>query len=349
MEFIKRSGYSDIEKDDVATLRAFEALQKEWIFDICLLSSFEWYNNYFKKIINNIGLYSIVAHNGILCGDASFFYDNSESKNLATIILFKDKNRPYLDVARDGVRGLTLETASEIEIIRYGLVQQGFKIHATFSELREANYPFITMNDYCKLLCRRSDLTKQLVFRTSEGYLSNENLTNTLLQKEKIIYNSCPNISYILSWEKNRNLYEYLCAAFLRENYLLQVQFASYNSEVFISKQKKEISDDYKNLFPACFFLPEINNNCDILTTESNYERHACNEYHRLSQYILKNGIELKRYVPGIFRELLRILAQEERDELIDGINSLLESLRKFPGGLFEVSDELFLSEKDLI
>ena len=349
LEFIKRNDYSDIEKGDVATLMAFKALQKKWIFDICLLSDFEWYNNYFKKIINNTGLYSIVAHNGILCGDASFFFENEDDENLATIILFKDKNRPNLDVARDGVRGLTLETASEIEIIRYGLVQQGFKIDGTFLELREENYPFMTMNDYCKLLYRRSDLAKQLVFGTSEGYLSNENLANTLLQKEKITYNSCPKISNKSPWKKNENLYEYLCAAFLRENYLLQVQLASYNSEIFISKQKKEISDDYKNLFPACFFLPEINNNCNILTNKRIYQRYACNEYHRLSQYILKYGIELKRYVPGIFRELLRILAQEEGDELIDGINSLLESLRKFPGGLFEVPDELFLSEKDLI
>ena len=37
MEFIKRNDYSDIEKDDFATLRAFKALQKVWNFDICLL------------------------------------------------------------------------------------------------------------------------------------------------------------------------------------------------------------------------------------------------------------------------------------------------------------------------
>lgn len=79
------------------------------------------------------------------------------------------------------------------------------------------------------------------------------------------------------------------------------------------------------------------------------YCRYACNEYHGLSQFILKNGIELKRYVPGIFRELLRILVEVEDDKLIDSVNSLLESLRKFPGGLFEVPEELFISEKDLV
>lgn len=30
-------------------------------------------------------------------------------------------------------------------------------------------------------------------------------------------------------------------------------------------------------------------------------------------------------------------------------MNGLLENLRKFPGGHFAISDELFLSEKDLV
>lgn len=182
------------------------------------------------------------------------------------------------------------------------------------------------------------------------GLLSYEDLEDKLLKKEKIEYNACPEISNkSYYWMKNRDLYKYLCAAFLRENYLLQLEFSPYSSRVLISKKEKELSDDYKKLFPACFFLPERNNNCVILTKRRAYSRYACNEYHRLSQFILKNGIKLRKHVPGIFRELLRILAEEEGDELIDNVNSLLESLRKFPGGLFEVSEELFLSEKDLL
>ena len=96
-------------------------------------------------------------------------------------------------------------------------------------------------------------------------------------------------------------------------------------------------------------FLPEINHDGAILTTESAYSRYACNEYQRLSQFILKNGGKLSKHVPGIFRELLRTLAEEGKDELINKVNSLLESLRKVPGGLFEISDELFLSKQDLI
>ena len=41
-------------------------------------------------------------------------------------------------------------------------------------------------------------------------------------------------------------------------------------------------------------------------------------------------------------------LAEDSENTLIDNVNGLLESLRKFPGGLFEISEKLFLSEEDL-
>ena len=348
IELMEESDYFGIKAGDVKTLKAFRELQKEWFFDICALSEFEWYNNYFRRIVDKTGSFSIAAHNGILCGDVGSFCEDEEEGNLATIILFRDKYRPQLDVARDGVRGLTLETVSEMAMIRQRVMRQGFMIDGTYSKLGETNYSFIAMKDYCKLLHERNDLTKQLVFCTREGSFYNENLADQLLQTEKIVYESCPRLSN--SWGIGRdNLYEYLCAAFLRKNYMLQIHFKHFNSKVYISKQAKEISDAYMDLFPAFFFLPEINGDRDILTTKDSYGRYACNEYHRLSQFILKNGMNLKRYVPGIFRELLRVLAEEDEDELISGVNSLLESLKKYPGGLFEVSEELFISEKDLV
>ncbi|MDE5938923.1 MAG: ATP-binding protein [Lachnospiraceae bacterium] len=348
-KLMEENGYSGINEGDVRTFKAFEKLQREWTFSICSLSELEWYDKYFKKTIKNTGLYSIAAHNGILCGDANFLFGDDRDGNLAAIILFKDKYRPQMDVARDGVRGLTLETDSEIAVIRQRLTRQGFVRNRILSRESGTGYSLLAMKNYCNLLCERSDLAKQLVFHTSEGYLSNDKLADQLLQTEKIGYVSCQRLASKSFWIEADSLYKHLCAAFLRENYMLQIKFASYNSEVFISKQTKKIPDAYMDLFPAFFFLPEINGDGDILTIEDSYWRYACNEYHRLSQFILKNGMKLKKLVPGIFRELLRVLAEKEGDELIDGVNGLLESLRKFPGGLFAVSDELFISEKDLV
>lgn len=348
-EFIKKDDNIIEIEGNFKTLLTFKTLRKNWSFKVCSLSELDWYHKYFKNITDRVGRAhrNIIAHNGILCGDDGFFSSNSNNNILATILLLKDKYRPYLDVARDGVRGLTLETASEIEIIKNNFENQGFGIYSAFPKVREKNYPYIVMTDYCKLLDERDDLAKQLVFQTSEGFLSNESLTDKLLKQEKIEYPSCPEIKN--NWGQSICLYHHLCAAFLRNNYSLQVEFASCNSKVFISKKEKEITDDYKKLFQACFFLPDINRDGAILTTKETFRRYACNEYHRLSQFILKNGNELNKYVPGTFRKLLRILGEAEADKLINGVNHLLEHLRKFPGGLFEISEELFLSKEDLI
>lgn len=359
-EFMKSNGYSDMEEDDILALERYEALSKKWSFNICSLSEFDWYKKYFGNFINKDGICSIVAHNGILCGDANFFCQDIRNKNfmfgiisdanLSAIVLFKDKYRPYLDVARDGVRDLTLETVSELEIIKNLLAYQGFTIEGELSELRVGNDSYIVMADYCNLLYERNDLAKQLFFDTSEGLLSNESLAGKLLRKEKIEFESCPRIfNEKYSTVRNKQLYNNLCAAFLRENYQLEIEIRSYYSSVFISKKEKELSDDYKKLFPPCFFLPGRNKNFSILATKAGYKRYACNEYHRLSQFIINNGVELKKYVPGIFKEFLRTLAEDGGDELIINVNSQLENLRKYPGGRFEVPDELFLSEKDLI
>ena len=158
---------------------------------------------------------------------------------------------------------------------------------------------------------------------------------------------SCPPVSDSEGMWKKEYLYEYLCVAYLRENYSLQVDFNVPG--MFISNKKREISNNYKKLFPACFFLPELHHNSSILTAKETFNRYACNEYHRLSQFIIKYGTELKKYVPGIFRELLRTLAEKDEEELINRVNVLLEDLKKYPGALFEIPDELFLSEKDLL
>jgi hypothetical protein len=44
---------------------------------------------------------------------------------------------------------------------------------------------------------------------------------------------------------------------------------------------------------------------------------------------------------------MLRILAWEDREEVVEKMNKLLDDLRKLPGGLFNIPDNLFLSEKD--
>jgi EAL domain-containing protein (putative c-di-GMP-specific phosphodiesterase class I) len=127
---------------------------------------------------------------------------------------------------------------------------------------------------------------------------------------------------------------------------------------IYITRKEMEVSQGYKNLFPANFFLPSADENGNILTCGNRYMRYTCNEYHPLSQFIINNGCKLNERVPGIFNEMLRILSEEGilldevteedcKEQVIEKMNKLLENLRKLPGGLFNITDNLFLSDKD--
>lgn len=55
-------------------------------------------------------MHGLVAYNGILCGDSRFFSLSDYWEY--TVVLLHDKYRPKVDVARQGIRELSLESST---------------------------------------------------------------------------------------------------------------------------------------------------------------------------------------------------------------------------------------------
>ncbi len=64
---------------------------------------------------------------------------------------------------------------------------------------------------------------------------------------------------------------------------------------------------------------------------------------------MLKNGELLHQKVPGILKELIHILHEENGDEVVQKVNNLLACLRNLPGQPITVPDDIFLTEDDLL
>ena len=62
----------------------------------------------------------------------------------------------------------------------------------------------------------------------------------------------------------------------------------------------------------------------------------------------MKNGDLLYQKAPGILRELVRILQEEDGEQFVRLTNNLLSRLRSLPGQPIEIPDDVFLTEKDL-
>lgn len=349
-KFQETSGVELPSKEDIAIFSKYQMLKKEWKFVLCKLSQFDWYEKYFKETRKKTGLYCVAAHNGILCGDANFFFDSNRGKeNFETIVLLNDKYRPSADVAREGIRSLTLETASDFEVIRNRINDQGFNLSTNTAEFEESGYIYFPMVRFWNLFDERADLVKQLVVQTENGRCTSEELRINLNVVGKLKLLGSPKLSNQPNWPtKRNNLYALLCAAYLRRDFSLRLSFSSYSTQIYILPKDSDIQNDYKDFFPPTFFLIPLDMDCPYLTVARKYTRNACNANHRFSQFILKNSEKLRKQVPGIFKEILRVLAEEEGDGLIHNINDLIMLLRNLPGGLFSVPDDLFLTDKDL-
>jgi hypothetical protein len=76
--------------------------------------------------------------------------------------------------------------------------------------------------------------------------------------------------------------------------------------------------------------------------------RYYCNEAHPLSGFLIRNRAWLENHTPGLLREIMESLAEDEREELIPRVNRCLERIREYPGDKPQVPEGAFLTEADL-
>lgn len=336
----------NININDFNLWRTYKKMNKSWNFTLCSLENFNWFNKHFKTIEDRTGTNNVVSHNGIFCGQSYFFQGtNNDHEKLHTIIILKDKYRPQMDVSRDGIRELPLETACDLDFIKKQLAAEGFEIYSNSSN-KQMNLP---MKEYKSLLYWRPDLEKNLTISTKYGNLSSQELTEMLSKKHIIELTKKPQIANEDYWYRKSSLYDYLLIAYLKNTFSIRCSISKYDSKIFIIP-KEPNENICEEIFPANYFVKALDNTATkALTTKNSFCRYCFNGDHKLSIFLLENGEKLKKHVPGILSEILRALCNDENTELVSNINNMLFHLRSLHNAPFKITDDLFLSESDLV
>lgn len=304
-EYYEISGFSfDTAEKSAKAIRAFERYNRSWEFTVCKLSAFGWYKKYFYTIQCGSGYYGAAAHNGVLCGDASFFWPEpsyGKRENLGTIILLKDAYRPAVDVARDGVRSITLEMASDFDIIKKRINSQGFRIAGSSSY--RIGYQYIPAKSYWELFDQRPDLVSQLVICTTEGDYRPSELYQTLKDHQKLELN----IYRSSIWNSDYYSYDTMCIALLEREFSLRVVYEKaffVSTKIYVTEKAKEVDERYNNIkdLPTMLFLPPFDSNCPYLASASYYPYRVYNADHPLSQFIIYNCDALKNMYRVFFK-----------------------------------------------
>ena len=101
--------------------------------------------------------------------------------------------------------------------------------------------------------------------------------------------------------------------------------------------------------FPSHMFFPPTEKNAPLFAQVLRY-RSQYNQEHRFSQWLIQNQAELRENVTGLYNDILETMWRYNgKDSLITDINAILTQLRGYRNNYFGVTDELFLTDADIV
>ena len=325
-------------------------LENEYSTTVCHLLDLSWYKMYFLDTYSRVGLDNIAAHNGIFCGDGRSLFDTMwKEETLGAIVLLEDQYRPGVDVSRSEIRELSLEMACDIVLIGKMLMLEGFYVRESLRDLLRNSPCLIPSYEYESLLQKRLDLKERIMLYAMGDYYIWDEIEKWISQ-HKVLRKQWSHFKWGAWYPTSCNpmdLKEQLLFACLKRYFRVRMSISTDSDEICVLERAKTCVEPENNIFPPSLFIyPETE--CRYLTRGWVGERHFCNAEHRLSQFMLNNADAMQKRVPGLLKELIRILQQESGEGLVSGVNDILARLRCLPGQPIPVPWDVYLTMEDL-
>lgn len=343
-----RNDYENCAMKNELRDRLARVINKDYHLTLYKLTEINLYRKYFYSIYHRSNVKELVAHNGIFCGDAKLFYDPND-RIIGSIYLLKDKFRPNVDFSRNMMQKISFETMCVLSVLFHTMERKIFllNLYEHFSDM--VDYPYCSAQECWKVLDKHDYLIPKLSFYAPHGKYSVEMIRSKLELGEHIQLYPSASIFKVSETKPLSTLYDFLCVAYLRKEFILKFLLVNETIWIEVVEEGCDMPVEQRNILPAYFFLPPSENTCPYLAAKSAKERCICNANHRLSRFILNNCVELNEYANGYLNKMLHILLEEEYQDVIKKINRILTSFRAMPNGLFNITDDLYLTEDDFI
>lgn len=317
---------------------------------VCNMLDFDWYNKFFKNVLSSTDQSSCIVHNGVFCGRGVFINDSISSQ--LGIFFLKDKYRPVLGMSRNEVRKMPLEVLCDMATI-WNIAHEKNNVDISTSRISVAEPSELTFECMKTVLEKRRDIEEKIILKTNKGNFKIRELSEKLHETDEPyilkIGNCLGKNNYFVD---PNNIYQLMIRYYIQEKYLVRARKTSlFDYEICIidsanAQNKKEYS-----VFPPCFFIQPYDNQFNYIRYQESQIVYALNSNHRLSRFLIKNGVDIKKYAPGIFSRLTFLLVNEGCSGLSSEINKQLIYLRRLVieghENYFGVDDSLLLTEKD--
>lgn len=282
--------------------------------------------------------YSTISYNGVfagaeLCSGFSLGGTRIETnRGHVDVRLLRGSYAPGVNVARDSITKLPIEASVE-----FGIIDESVGMKRYFEEKSyRLGYYYETENELSELIKKHHEWESRIVI---EDHDENKKAVSEITKGDSL---RSPLFD-------KRSPYHNVAIEFLKEKYSLSYSVEQHR---FFIEDKEESCLDTSD-FPVQMFF-KIRYNRELLGVISNsIFNHGINVYspeHRFSQWLIKNREKLEKELPTVYRKILKIMIMSGyKTDVIKNLNDTLAQLKNYRNNHFDITDELYLTEDDLV
>ncbi len=269
----------------------------------------------------SIGIGATTSYNGVFA-DRKYDYHGDPT----IVYILRGSYAPEVNVARDSITNLPIEAAVEFDIINDTIE------YRTIEKYYSSDYHFKSERELSDLVKKHPEWESRIVI---EDHDENEKAVSEITKGDSLRFTSFDTYSLI----------DNIAIAFLKEKYSLSYSVEQHR--IFI-EDKEENGLDTSD-FPVRIFF-NFWDNSNLLGMISKYRINVYSPEHRFSRWLIENRKSLEKELPIVYKKILEIMIKaKNKTEVINDLNDTLAQLKNYRNNHFGITDELYLTEDDLV
>ncbi len=289
-----------------------------------LLSASE--NKLLEYAFRGKGGYTTISYNGVFAGANRTYYCGNID-DFIDVRLLRGSYAPEVNVARDSITKLPIEVA-----IEFGIIDKSVGYWYPDEISYESGYYYEPEKKLSELIVKHPEWESKIFI---EDHDENKKAVSEITKGDSLLLYSFG----------RRSLYHNIAIAFLKEKYSLSY---SVNQNEFFIEDKEENCLD-KSDFPVKMFF-KFRDNSELLGIISEFVINVYSPEHRFSRWLIENRKSLEKKLPSVYKKILKIMIMSKnKTKVIKNLNDTLTQLKNYRDNLFGITDELYLTEDDLV
>ena len=295
-------------------------------------------------------LFGIIAYNGVFADGIQKY---SKDTKRHAILLFGKKYALKVNVARDSITNIPFEAAIELSLMKRFV---GYPVNY-FQYYYSSDYIYMSENMLRNIIEKHREWKSQIKFKVVDSSVNkhtNNIITNfeskSIFEIQEKINTEGKELLLYFSNDK-KDILKNVALTILKQEYPVLFYGGALKDGFLLSLKKPlvEIEKIDTSDFPVQLFMyfkfPEENKCFGKIRHNSINCYSPVNSF---SRWLIKNREKLEKELPEVYKKILEtMLMSRDKTNIMTSLNGRLDQLKGYRNNYFNITDDIYLKEKD--